>query len=286
MVKKIFKTILWYLGYVVYKKNGPDVLVNTNEQLIIPRSTDNVPLITETHYVLPKSMIRYANDLLYTAHNCDFIEDPKFKAAYEKGKATDINKTVLHQTDIQWRIHVLCWAASQVIKLEGDFVDCGVNTGIFARAVIDYTSFENTNKTYFLLDTFDGLDEKYSTLEEQRNGLNTIYKIHGNELYEQVVTTFSGYNVRIIKGSVPDTLPEVTADKIAYLSIDMNCALPEKEALEYFWNKMVSGGIIILDDYGYNNQYLNQKRVHDAFAKSKNVEILTLPTCQGLIIKP
>ena len=49
---------------------------------------------------------------------------------------------------------------------------------------------------------------------------------------------------------------------------------------------MVSGGVIILDDYGYADSHTEQRMAHIAFAKSKNVEILTLPTCQGLILKP
>lgn len=66
----------------------------------------------------------------------------------------------------------------------------------------------------------------------------------------------------------------------------MNCVAPEVAALEYFWDKMVSGGVIIFDDYGYANSTNDQKFAHDKFARSKNVEILTLPTCQGLLIKP
>jgi hypothetical protein len=49
---------------------------------------------------------------------------------------------------------------------------------------------------------------------------------------------------------------------------------------------MVKGGVIILDDYGYANSHNDQKIAHDEFANSKGVQILTLPTCQGLLIKP
>ena len=49
---------------------------------------------------------------------------------------------------------------------------------------------------------------------------------------------------------------------------------------------MVKGGVIVLDDYGYANATNEQKVAHDLFAKSKKVEILSLPTCQGLLIKP
>jgi len=65
----------------------------------------------------------------------------------------------------------------------------------------------------------------------------------------------------------------------------MNTAVPEIAAMDYFWDKMVSGAMIVLDDYGYPG-CLNQKIEHDKWATSKDVKILSLPTCQGLIIKP
>lgn len=237
-------------------------------------------------YLLPKSEITYHDDLLYTYHNCDFIQDPHFAEAYRLGKETDVEKSVLIDTDIYWRVHVLCWAARHASKLEGDFVDCGVNSGIFARSIIHYIDFNSTGKTYFLLDTFTGLDPRYSTEKELDQDLNHRYKANKHTLYEQVQERFKDFNTKIIQGAVPDVLPQVPSDKIAFLSVDMNCVRPEVDALNFFWDKMVPGGIIILDDYGYGNHHNDQKRAHDAFARSKQVEVLTLPTCQGMIIKP
>lgn len=240
----------------------------------------------EKNYILPKAEITYSNDLLYTFHNSDFLKDPLFIESYELGKNTD-GGTLLKNSDIQWRIHVLCWAASHAMHLEGDFVDCGVHTGIFPRAVINYTNFQKSEKRYFLLDTFNGLDERYSNEKElMRNEIMGYNKEDSNLLYDQVVNTFKDFNVKIIKGAVPETLKYVDSDKICYLSIDMNCVDPEVAALEFFWDKMVSGGMIILDDYGYANSFNEQKKAEDAFALSKGVQILSLPTCQGLLIKP
>lgn len=89
----------------------------------------------------------------------------------------------------------------------------------------------------------------------------------------------------LIRGIVPDTLPMVSAEKVCYLSLDMNCAKPEIEALEYFWDKLVSGAAVIMDDYGFT-EYAIQKREYDRFAERKGVPILSLPTGQGLMIKP
>ncbi len=84
---------------------------------------------------------------------------------------------------------------------------------------------------------------------------------------------------------VPDTLPQCTTDKICYLSIDMNVAEPEIAAANFFWDKIVSGGVIILDDYGFP-QHKAQKIAFDKFAKERGVNILCLPTAQGIIFKP
>jgi hypothetical protein len=235
-------------------------------------------------YLLYKENVTYCGDHLYTHHSADFLTDQKFVESYELGSSTD-EGILLKDTDIRWRIHLMCWAANHAKNLEGDFVDCGVNSGIFARSVIHYTDFKNTNKKYYLLDTFEGMDPKYSTEKEMLKSDIIGYGAHTN-VYERVKNTFKDFNTKIIKGAIPETLPLVDTEKIAYLLIDMNCVMPEVEALNYFWDKMVSGGIIILDDYGYMNSQKEQKAAHDTFAKSKGVEILYFPTCQGVIIKP
>lgn len=88
-----------------------------------------------------------------------------------------------------------------------------------------------------------------------------------------------------MRGLVPDTLPTVPIDRVCYLSVDMNIVEPEVAALEYFWDKLVPGAAVILDDYGWANYQLQQE-AHDRFAAARGVPVLHLPTGQGLIIKP
>ncbi len=89
----------------------------------------------------------------------------------------------------------------------------------------------------------------------------------------------------IVKGDIPESLSEIKSEKISLLSIDLNCAAPEIAAAEFFWDKLVSGAAIVLDDYGWA-KHIVQKHAFDAFAERKKVAILSLPTGQGLIIKP
>ena len=104
--------------------------------------------------------------------------------------------------------------------------------------------------------------------------------------YETVRKTFRAFeNVTIVRGVVPDTLEQVKSERIAYLSLDMNAAAPEVAAAEYFWPRMVSGAVMVLDDYGWPYHEV-QKRELDAFAARRGVKVLPMPTGQGLIFKP
>lgn len=222
--------------------------------------------------------LQYNRDGLATRHSCDFMRDEAFMSAYARGKATGSWKA----DDIHYRAYVACWAASRGIQLEGDFVECGVNKGGSALTVIAYVGLERHPKTFYLLDTFCGLDEDHILEEEKQRG------IHGGryeECHEAVKLTFSEFkNVRIIKGTVPETLPEVKTKKVAYLHIDMNCAAPEIAAAEFFWDKLVPGAAMVIDDYGWTGHEV-QKREFDRFAYRKGQPILALPTGQGLLIK-
>ena len=65
----------------------------------------------------------------------------------------------------------------------------------------------------------------------------------------------------------------------------MNNATPEIAAVNHFWDKLQPGAPVLLDDYGFV-RYEVQKQAFDAWAAEHGVEILALPTGQGLIIKP
>ena len=76
----------------------------------------------------------------------------------------------------------------------------------------------------------------------------------------------------------------VKTEKVAYLHLDMNCAPPEVAALEYFWQYLVPGAFVLLDDYAYRG-FECQKAAMDKVAAEKNSKIVSLPTGQGLLIK-
>ena len=237
------------------------------------------PMLMTLAYMAYRAPGTYLQDGLLSVHNSDFRKDPKFKEAYRLGKATGS----WGRADVEWRAYICCWAAWTVRHKEGDFVECGVNRGALSRAVMHYIDFAELNKRFWLLDTYEGLVDHLISEDERRQG---ILPGGYEPCYEQVVETFRPFpGVQIIRGVVPDTLPNVTARSICYLSIDMNNAAPEIAAAEHFWDRLVPGAIIVLDDYGWRKQ-INQKIAFDKFADARDVKVLSLPTGQGLLIKP
>lgn len=217
----------------------------------------------------------YREDGLVTINNADFLHDPDFVRAYEAALQQQPD------TWIRWRSYVVQWAASHAMRLKGEFVECGVNRAFLSTSAMTAVNFRQvTDRRFYLFDTYSGLvPEQVST--EDKAAFRNVY----SDTYEVVRETFRDWpNVTIVRGIVPESLSTVAIDQVAYLSIDMNCVKPEIDAMEYFWPRMVYGGVIILDDYGFPGHGA-QKSAVDRFAETVGVKVLALPTGQGMIFK-
>jgi len=207
-------------------------------------------------------------------------------SAYRRGarsghKFTD-NPDTLH---VEWRVHTVLALAHYAIQLDGDFVECGVNTGIYSLALCEYLEFQKLDKNIFLFDTFEGIPLEQMTDDEISEGRPAENKLY-EDCYHSVSDSFRRYpNAHLIRGVVPESLEAVDIARVCYLSIDMNIVKPEIDALNFFWDKLSPGAPIIFDDYGWK-KYRHQKDAQDKFARSKNLTILELPTGQGVLLKP
>src|SRR5438046_2094337 len=95
----------------------------------------------------------FAADMLITLNrNLSFLLDSRFVHAFNSISRTEQERSLI------WRLHVLCWAASQALSVEGDFVECGVLRGFCSGVICKYLDFETqVGRTYWLYDTFCGL---------------------------------------------------------------------------------------------------------------------------------
>ncbi|HYJ80386.1 MAG TPA: TylF/MycF/NovP-related O-methyltransferase [Longimicrobiaceae bacterium] len=222
-------------------------------------------------------------------HTVDFA-DPRFADAYRFGMegARDFLLRRGAGPDVrhEWPVLVGCWAAWHAAHLPGDFVECGTNTGLLSMAVCRYVDFNRLDKDFYLFDTYRGIPPEQISDAEKRLGRETLSRAVYRECYAETKRSFAGYpRVKLVRGRVPDTLRTVEIELVCYLSIDMNVALPERAALEHFWERLSPGAPVLLDDYG-KARFIAQRRSADEFARARGVKVLDLPTGQGLLLKP
>jgi hypothetical protein len=174
---------------------------------------------------------------------------------------------------------VLAWAARTAMRgssVPGDFVECACYRGTSARVVCDTVNFAESDRRYYLYDLFE-----HDPSIQQRQPLPE----HSTTLYADTVARFQDLpNVIVTQGRVPDVLHEVAPERIAFLHLDLNNAATELAALEFLFDRISPGGMIVLDDYGWLT-YRAQKLAEDEWLGARGYHVLELPTGQGLLIK-
>lgn len=226
-----------------------------------------------------------ADGVAVSGKNVSALFDPAFERAFLE--ATRLNREGWPEgvPDIRWRAHICCWAAKNALMLGGDFVECGVHTGLLSVTVAHYVDFASLDRTFWLLDTFEGIPLDTVLAEEREHAAHINEELYF-DCYELARRNFEPFpNARLIRGRLPESLAETEMNGIAYLSIDLNNAAAEMATIEVLWSKLTPGAIVILDDYAFTG-YESQHRAWDSFAQSRNLMILTVPTGQGLLIKP
>lgn len=229
----------------------------------------------------------YCEDALITTHNHKFVDDSRFTKAYARGiKATE--GLDYHN---RWRVHVALWVARACASLEGDFVECGVNYGLMSSAIMEDLSWDRLQKTFWLIDSFGGLDEKQLTEADENSEIAEKYrraKTTGfyNTNVERCRQNFSQWkNAKVVQGWIPQCLKDISSPRIAFMHLDLNSGIPEIAAFEFFSTKFSPGSLILLDDYGYSGHDGSYQTWSEA-APRLGIDILSLPTGQGLIHVP
>jgi O-methyltransferase len=211
----------------------------------------------------------YLGDNLFTwGRNNSLFEDVAFRQAWTANIQNDADQA------IAWRRYVLACLAYNCLPLPGDFVECGVYAGSGIKTVMDYLGGKDFPKPFWGYDTFDYNPVQGHSFAGQAEGF-----------YHQIKARFDGYpQVRLIQGFIPDSFAQGMPEKIAYRHIDMNNAAGEIAALDNLFERVVSGGVIVLDDYEWSI-YRGQKQAEDPWFEARGYRVVPLPTGQGMLIK-
>jgi len=218
-----------------------------------------------------------------------FLNDPVFAKANSE-RLLETYDQFSPPNNIEWRLNTLVWAARQGLRLEGDFVECGVFRGDMSWVVAECLNFSQVKKTFYLYDSFSGFPPKLQTAEDypfNPDFLAFAQKAYSadEDLAAKVTKRFSVYpNVQVIPGYVPDSFQKALPEKIAYLHLDLNSPAAEIAALDVLFDRIVPGGTIVFDDYGWAD-FCKQKEQEDAWFRARGLTVLELPTGQGMVIK-
>ena len=257
-----------------------------------PSDADRAALFSDIvkHLVAPFHDSVFWGDRLLTLDKAQgFFAEAAFSNAYESIRGSHIYDAYNTPHTIAWRLHTLVWAARSAIVRPGDLVECGVFKGDMSWVIASLLGDKISQRTFYLYDSFEGFSPTLSSAADFPDNpqflefANEIYR--DPKIYAAVVKRFAPMpHVKIIRGFVPESFKIAVPERIAFLHIDLNSPAAEIAALEQLFDRVVSGGYVVFDDYGWK-LFKKQREAEDRFMSDRGHSILELPTGQGLVIK-
>lgn len=180
----------------------------------------------------------------------------------------------------------------RIIDLPGDIFEFGVFKG---ASLIRLATFRDALENDFSrkIVGFDAFGKFPTTSDEfEKDWIASFEEGSGEGIQKDELKNFLDKkqfkNITLVKGNVLDTLPtylhSANYSKIALLHLDMDVYEPTAYVLEQLYSRVVSGGIIMIDDY---NTVEGATRAVDEFFvnKPEKVQKLSLNYKPSFIIK-
>jgi hypothetical protein len=211
--------------------------------------------------------------------------DPRFHELYEKCRPYTM-------TSIE-RLYALYKSVEYIVaaNLPGDFVEAGVWRGGSCMLIAEtLLAFDASSRRIFLFDTFAGhpqpdpkkdidiwgnraIDEwqRTRTKEDDHHGewaQASLEEVRAN----LALTGYPADALVFVKGMVEETMQDVDVrHRFALLRLDTDWYASTKAGLEHLYPRLVSGGVLILDDYGH---YKGQQLAVDEYFAARKEPIL------------
>lgn len=197
----------------------------------IQRSNDLPKVLSEHQAVCPIAT--------YSPWN----KDDLFQAAFSSIK--DFTLVDIYRCFELWKL------VEQVAKLpSGSLIEIGAWRGGTGALIARQAQNYGIQETVFLCDTFTGVvkagesDSTYKNGEHADTSRQTVEDLIFNRMALE--------NVEILEGIFPDqTGNRVENLEFRFCHIDVDVYQSAKDIVNWIWSKMVPGGIIIFDDYGF-----------------------------------
>jgi hypothetical protein len=168
---------------------------------------------------------------------------------------------------------------NKIIDLPGDVLEFGVYKG---ASIVRLLTFRNLLENEFSrkvigFDIFGKFPDELK-LESDKKFVERFENAGGYGIGKEELETHLNNkglkNYNLIKGDILKTIPEFLSKnpslKISLLHIDVDVYEPTKVILENLWDRVVKGGVLMLDDYGTVE---GETKAVDDFFRGQNVQI-------------
>lgn len=185
------------------------------------------------------------------------------------------------------RIWALCNAVRYLVanRIPGAVVECGVwKGGSMMAAMLTLAEQKDTARECYLYDTFEGMSEpseKDITIEgvsakvrfetANRDGEKWVYSSLDDVKQNIHSVGYPTEKTSYIKGKVENTIPRIVPDKIALLRLDTDWYESTRHELIHLFPRLVTGGVIIVDDYGH---WQGARQAIDEYLAQNHVKLL------------
>lgn len=192
---------------------------------------------------VPRESSDSYEEILPRATYAPWNADAEFQTTYDKIR----NHTLVDK----YRCFELWQMASQVAKLsEGAILEVGVWRGGTGALMARQAANCGVTDPVYLCDTFCGVVKATDNDETYRGGEHSDTSV---ELVQKLMADVGvSANTKILQGIFPDdTANSIANQKFRLCHIDVDVYQSAKEVNEWVWERLVPGGIVVYDDYGF-----------------------------------
>lgn len=208
-----------------------------------------------------------------------FKFDPKI---YRLALSYTMNTRILTQTTI-----LGTWMFLEILNklnnTQGQIAEIGAFQGGNALCSLSFMT-KLYSKSYYIFDSFEGFPEL--SIHDPQNIHKGDLKIETT--FQEVLDTFSVFpEAIIIKGFVPDTFNEIPNDeKFSLIFYDCDLYKPALDTYEFFWDKIVPGGYLVIHDYEtQEGGFTGVKKATDEFFQPKKIDVMSFYENTMAVIK-
>lgn len=151
----------------------------------------------------------------------------------------------------QMREHTLvsknrCFMIYQLLRyagnLCGDMAEVGVYKGGTAKLIAKTASHKNV----YLFDTFSGMPAITTEID-----MHSVQDFCDTSFHSVKSFLKDCPNITFFQGIFPDTASAIKEAKFSFVHIDSDLYNSVKYCLEFFYARLVRGGVIVIDDYEF-----------------------------------